>query len=719
MAASIGTAWIQIKPSMQGVGKDIGKQLDGEMSKSDTGFNKFSNSATTALGKIGKFGFTALAATAAATTALIGSRITSAVKRVDTLNNFPRVLQAMGFSGAEAAASTTKLSESLQGLPTALQDGAAGVQRLVSAGVKELPRATNGFLALNNAVLASGGDTVAASRGMDALANSISSGTIQADRWTTITETMPLALSNLGKATGKSTEELREMFRQNPQGLLDAIIELNEKGGDGFSSLEDAARAATGGIGTAWSNLQNAIDRGWEALVRAIGGGGEEGLQKGAEKISNAIKTLGDTFSDVMKDIGEWIDNNSDLINNTLIPALKGVALAIGLITLGFMVATLISGGWVTLIIVAILALGAIVGYVISRWGHVFQDLWDRSEPFRQWLVGAFSAAWDLITIAVNWLIPRIQALWGALMIFWDGAKPVRDFIAQQFKAALDNVRTAFDDLANAIRPHIPLLKWLAKFVGVAALILVGVFVAAVVAAILIILAIIAVIARVITWFWTLGVRIQQAMDRFRNAIVSGIRQAIAIFRMLPGMILVSLGSMGRLLVNSGKAIIDGLVNGIKSHASRVVSAVKGVLQSARDLLPFSPAKEGPFSGRGWTAYSGASLMEGLATGISKAAPKAVGAMRNVVDDLASPVSPDVLMPSAMNMSSGNGLNPPTISQTSSSTTDPSALNTIGASSSRPTHIENMQVTIASDYDATRLLETLGIKQDLFSKGVS
>jgi hypothetical protein len=84
MAASIGTAWIQIKPSMQGVGKDIGRQLEGEVSKSSSGINQLSNNMTSALQRIGKFGFTALAATAAATTALIASRISSAVKRVDT-----------------------------------------------------------------------------------------------------------------------------------------------------------------------------------------------------------------------------------------------------------------------------------------------------------------------------------------------------------------------------------------------------------------------------------------------------------------------------------------------------------------------------------------------------------------------------------------------------------------------------------------------------------
>ncbi|MGW3421286.1 phage tail protein [Streptomyces phaeochromogenes] len=73
-------------------------------------------------------------------------------------------------------------------------------------------------------------------------------------------------------------------------------------------------------------------------------------------------------------------------------------------------------------------------------------------------------------------------------------------------------------------------------------------------------------------------------------------------------------------LVDSGKKLIQGFINGIKNMAGSVKDAVGNVLSGARDLLPFSPAKEGPFSGRGWTEYSGASLMQGLATGIDNSA---------------------------------------------------------------------------------------------------
>ncbi|MFW6091913.1 MAG: hypothetical protein ACODAF_08515, partial [Actinomycetota bacterium] len=50
------------------------------------------------------------------------------------------------------------------------------------------------------------------------------------------------------------------------------------------------------------------------------------------------------------------------------------------------------------------------------------------------------------------------------------------------------------------------------------------------------------------------------------------------------------------LLFDAGKNIIGGLIDGVKSMVGGVKDAVGGVLSGARDLLPFSPAKEGPLA---------------------------------------------------------------------------------------------------------------------------
>lgn len=92
-------------------------------------------------------------------------------------------------------------------------------------------------------------------------------------------------------------------------------------------------------------------------------------------------------------------------------------------------------------------------------------------------------------------------------------------------------------------------------------------------------------------------------------------------------------------LTDAGKSIIKGLISGITSMAGAVGDAVKGVLKGARDLLPFSPAKKGPFSGRGWTLHSGRAISRALAQGITDDGGRAVAAARTMVTGVSKAIS--------------------------------------------------------------------------------
>ena len=101
--------------------------------------------------------------------------------------------------------------------------------------------------------------------------------------------------------------------------------------------------------------------------------------------------------------------------------------------------------------------------------------------------------------------------------------------------------------------------------------------------------------------------------------LVTGIVQAIpqigGAIAQVGSSILSAVAGFPRMLFESGKKIISGLIDGIKSMFSSAKNAVSGLLSGIRNLLPFSPAKEGPFSGKGWTLYSGQSIVEALADG--------------------------------------------------------------------------------------------------------
>ena len=90
---------------------------------------------------------------------VIGSAITSnlagATKRFDTLNNYPKVMQALGYSAEQAKASMDTLGSSIDHLPTTLDKVASQTQSVVAV-TGDLEKATELTLALNNA-MASGG----------------------------------------------------------------------------------------------------------------------------------------------------------------------------------------------------------------------------------------------------------------------------------------------------------------------------------------------------------------------------------------------------------------------------------------------------------------------------------------------------------------------------------------------------------------------------------
>lgn len=100
------------------------------------------------------------------------------------------------------------------------------------------------------------------------------------------------------------------------------------------------------------------------------------------------------------------------------------------------------------------------------------------------------------------------------------------------------------------------------------------------------------------------------------GAIRSGISTALGVVRALPGQILGVLGNLGSLLVNAGRSLIEGLWRGIQGAIGWVKGMIGGALSSIRNLFPFSPAREGPFSGTGYTTYSGQALMQDFGEGI-------------------------------------------------------------------------------------------------------
>lgn len=114
----------------------------------------------------------------------------------------------------------------------------------------------------------------------------------------------------------------------------------------------------------------------------------------------------------------------------------------------------------------------------------------------------------------------------------------------------------------------------------------------------------------------SLGAKASAAGQGFLSGIQGGFNAAVSFVASIPGRVIGAIGDLGGLLVNSGRSLINGFVSGIKSAIGGALSTVSGAVSQIRSFFPFSPAKRGPFSGNGYTTYSGKALMEGWAEGI-------------------------------------------------------------------------------------------------------
>ncbi|UUU21723.1 phage tail protein [Streptomyces sp. DSM 40750] len=111
------------------------------------------------------------------------------------------------------------------------------------------------------------------------------------------------------------------------------------------------------------------------------------------------------------------------------------------------------------------------------------------------------------------------------------------------------------------------------------------------------------------------------AVAGMATGVFDGVRRAIGYLANMPGQAIGVLGNLGGLLVAAGRSLIQGFIDGIRGMAGAVAEAASSVVSAAREYFPFSPAKRGPFSGRGYTTYSGRALMDGFRKGIEAGRP--------------------------------------------------------------------------------------------------
>lgn len=449
------------------------------------------------------------------TFSIITSNMDSAIKRIDTLNNFPKVMNNLGIKSEKSTKAIKKLSDGLAGIPTRLDDASLAVQRFTSIN-NDVEKSVDYFLAINNALLAGGASAEIQANALEQLSQMYSVGTVDAEAWKSVQTAMPAQLQQVAKSLGYTSTAVSGDFynaiksgKISMEDFMQQIVKLNSEGTGQFASFAEQAKSATGGIQTSISNAKTAISRGVAELITKV----NEGLQNaGFGSIADIISEKGKKVENVLKNIAdkipgiiEWIGKNKEALIKlievvgsavlaykayqvalimvsaiqfaskimgtvqafiTLIPAIKSVKDAMLLLNMAFALNP------IGLIITAIGLL--IAGFVL---------LWNKSESFRDFWVGLWDKITNAVSTAVNFTVQLFNKIvdfvknnWQGILLFianpfvggfkllYDNCEVFRNFINNFIESIKNFFVNGWNNIVSFFTETIP--KWIQNVIG-------------------------------------------------------------------------------------------------------------------------------------------------------------------------------------------------------------------------------------------------------------
>lgn len=598
-------------------------QAAKQMSGFSNDTEKSNKKAGASFGEIVKGSFVGSAALGVVSSALgvVKNSVGNAVNRFDTLTAYPKIMKQMGFSTQDTNKSIDVLKKGIDGLPTSLQDITKSSQSFAtltgsaSSGAKTA-------IALNDAFIASGASAADASRGVEQYSQMLSSGKVDMVGWRSLQETMPASLNKVAAAFGfagkTATKDLYGALQSGQitmEQLNNKFIEL-DGGANGFANT---ARTASGGIGTSFTNMKNAVTNGLASMLETIdtslkdnGMGGfaqifdqaKVAVQASFAAINGAITAAMPTIVAVINGIVSAIQSAISFVQSNsdwLMPLTVGIAsfvgsfqaitgalsafsklkeIGTGLVTTFNALKVAMAANPYVLITAAVIALVAALVHFFTQ-TETGQKIWAAFTDFLKsaWtgMVEFFTGIWDGITAGVTAAAETISSIWNGIVSFVSNAvNSVKDAIVNTWNAIPGIASNIWNGLKSAVS------NTLSGLIGAVA---------------------------------SLGASILSSLRGAWSGLtgmVSGIWNGLK--SVIKGALHIDLGAAGR-------AIMNGFLKGLKAAWEGVKTFVGGIAGWIKD-------HKGPISyDRKLLTPAGGAIMGGLNDGLSKGF---TGVMSNV-----------------------------------------------------------------------------------------
>lgn len=453
---NLGTAWIQIKPSMKGMTSSIKSELSGvgQASGADVG-SKFSAGFAAKIGVIS--GITQQLFSRVVTT--ISNQIDDAVYRADTLERFPKVMAMMGYGAEGAAAAVEKLRKGVEQVPTSLADVVSATQRYVTI-TKDVDKASDWALAVSDAMLVTSGDVNEASRGIQQFTQILARGKPLGEDWNTIMEVASPIMEELAHTLGYSSAALGGDFYTALQKgtlsideMMEALVNLDKNGSGKFEALSEIAKTSTGGIETAMTTMKQSISNAMVAIIQEIG----------FDNITGAIEGIKGALVGIVQTIGgvvTFITTNWASLQPIFTAILSFLAAIMVYFTTIQAFAKLSALFNLIMANPIILVIGAIILAITQLIIHfdeikatvemVFGAIGEIVGNFATWIGGVFQGIWNTVTSIFSGIGEFFGNIWRTItQIFVNIGMTIAQAVTGAFKSAVNALLSFIENFIN------------------------------------------------------------------------------------------------------------------------------------------------------------------------------------------------------------------------------------------------------------------------------
>nr|WP_276569451.1 tape measure protein [Shouchella lehensis] len=414
---------------------------------------------------------------------LVKDSIDRAFGRIDTMEQFERVMTTMTGSSEKANEVLDTTNDIVTGTAYGLDVAASAVQGFVTSNMG-VDQATESIAAWGDAVAFYGdGSNESFASVSTALSQMYAKGKVQMDTMNRLTEAGIPAMQIYADATGQSVEEVAD---QMSKGKLDAESFMNvmndaiANGTENFAGIKGAAKEAGASWSGSFDNMRAAVARGVTSIIQNLD---EMLTNNGLPDMRTMVSEFGKAFEKALKTAAEMIPivvDKAKEIYKTMepwIPLLSAIAIGMG--TVYTAVATWNSAVFIVklldkamkalnltmfknpfvLLAVAIVAAAILIYQYWEPISAFFQDLWNKIKLYA---VVAWEAIKSVWSAAVDW----VKDTWSSVTAFfsnlwidvsesatsiWDSIKAVWTSTIEWFKSIWQTVSDFFVGLWDGI----------------------------------------------------------------------------------------------------------------------------------------------------------------------------------------------------------------------------------------------------------------------------